>query len=146
MALVSLGEADTSACTPTAAQSRLLDRFLTGDHHAKRSLDVLPGLRKLTGPRARRSWTGVFDHVKIRVAEELGQTTLFKMPSEPQSCAPEIPRRPMGEDSMPRETERRRDAVADHWRKLRSTNPLQRVNREIGDAPTWSASSPTTPR
>ena len=32
-----------------------------------------------------------------------------------------------------------------HWPKLRSTNPLERVNREIGRrAPTSSASSPTT--
>jgi putative transposase len=30
-----------------------------------------------------------------------------------------------------------------HWRKLRSTNPLERFNREIG-APTSSGCSPTT--
>jgi transposase-like protein len=34
----------------------------------------------------------------------------------------------------------------DHWPKLRSTNPLERVNREIGRPPTWSGSSPTTRR
>jgi putative transposase len=34
----------------------------------------------------------------------------------------------------------------EHRRKLRSTNPLERLNREIGrTAPTWSASTPTTP-
>jgi len=32
----------------------------------------------------------------------------------------------------------------EHWSKLRSTNPLERVNREIGRARTSSASSPTT--
>ena len=32
----------------------------------------------------------------------------------------------------------------DRWTKLRSTNPLERVNREIGEAPTSSGSSPTT--
>ncbi len=32
-----------------------------------------------------------------------------------------------------------------HWRKIWSTNPLERVNKEISDAPTSSASSPTTP-
>ena len=34
---------------------------------------------------------------------------------------------------------------AEHWPKLRSTNPLERVNREIGAARTWWGSSPTTP-
>ena len=33
----------------------------------------------------------------------------------------------------------------EHWRKLRSTNPLERVNREVGRRSTWSASTPTTP-
>jgi transposase-like protein len=33
-----------------------------------------------------------------------------------------------------------------HWRKIWSTNPLERVNGEIKDAPTWSVSSPTTPQ
>ena len=33
----------------------------------------------------------------------------------------------------------------EHWTKLRSTNPLERVNKEIGRAPTSSGSSPTTP-
>ncbi len=32
-----------------------------------------------------------------------------------------------------------------HWPKLRSTNPLERFNREIGAELTSSASSPTTP-
>lgn len=35
---------------------------------------------------------------------------------------------------------------AEHWSKLRSTNPLERVNKEIGRRPTSSASSPTTPQ
>jgi putative transposase len=35
---------------------------------------------------------------------------------------------------------------AAHWSKLRSTNPLERFNKEIGRPPTWSASSPTTAR
>jgi transposase-like protein len=34
----------------------------------------------------------------------------------------------------------------EHWSKLRSTNPLERVNRESAGARTWSASSPTTRR
>ena len=34
---------------------------------------------------------------------------------------------------------------AEHWSKLRSTNPLERVNREVGREATWSASTPTTP-
>ena len=33
---------------------------------------------------------------------------------------------------------------ADHWRKLRSTNPLERFNARSAGAPTSSASSPTT--
>jgi putative transposase len=33
-----------------------------------------------------------------------------------------------------------------HWPKLRSTNPLERINREIVRRVTSSASSPTTPR
>jgi putative transposase len=32
-----------------------------------------------------------------------------------------------------------------HWRKIWSTNPLERLNREVNAAPTSSASSPTTP-
>ena len=34
---------------------------------------------------------------------------------------------------------------AEHWSKLRSTNPLERVNREVGRRSTSSASTPTTP-
>jgi putative transposase len=35
---------------------------------------------------------------------------------------------------------------AEHWPKLRSTNPLERSTARSPGAPTWSASSPTTPR
>ena len=38
------------------------------------------------------------------------------------------------------------DFPPDHWRKLRSTNPLERLNREIGRRTDSSGSSPTTPR
>jgi putative transposase len=34
----------------------------------------------------------------------------------------------------------------EHWRKLRSTNPLERFNREIGERTDVAASSPTTAR
>jgi transposase-like protein len=34
--------------------------------------------------------------------------------------------------------------AAEQWPKLRSTNPLERVNREMGAAPMWWGSSPTT--
>jgi putative transposase len=37
------------------------------------------------------------------------------------------------------------DFPAPHRTKLHSTNPLERLNGEVKDAPTWSASSPTTP-
>ncbi len=30
-----------------------------------------------------------------------------------------------------------------HWKKVWSTNPLERLNKEIKGAPTWSAFSPT---
>src|SRR6266568_8896000 len=32
---------------------------------------------------------------------------------------------------------------AEHWSKLRSTNPLERVNARSAAAPTWSGSSPS---
>ena len=35
---------------------------------------------------------------------------------------------------------------AEHWSKLRSTNPLERVNREIGRRSDVVGCSPTTPR
>jgi hypothetical protein len=34
----------------------------------------------------------------------------------------------------------------EHWRNIWSTNPLERLNRRSSNAPTWSASFPTTPR
>ncbi len=36
------------------------------------------------------------------------------------------------------------DFPPEHWSKLRSTNPLERVTARSGDARMWSASSPTT--
>ena len=35
---------------------------------------------------------------------------------------------------------------AAHWRQIRSTNPLERLNEGFAGAPTWWASSRTTPR
>jgi putative transposase len=34
----------------------------------------------------------------------------------------------------------------EHWKKVWSTNPLERLNKEVDGAPTWSASSPATTR
>jgi putative transposase len=39
-----------------------------------------------------------------------------------------------------------RSFPAEHWRKIWSTNPLERLNKEINAAPASSESSPTTPR
>ena len=61
------------------------------------------------------------------------------------------PRRAPGEGR--RDARRRRDrhpgllrVPGSHWRKLRSTNPLERFNARSAGAPTSSASSPTTAR
>jgi transposase-like protein len=53
----------------------------------------------------------------------------------------------LGEVSGERVTHRNGyELPREHWSKLRSTNPLERVNARSAGAPTSSASSPTTPR